>query len=198
MSSLQNDNRKLRKAGTEPNVSAYLTLHPDGNGAINFVLINVGQGAARNISFNLDYDTVDFENHKVMLRNEVMRAPMSLLPSGEKISALFGIGHELAGSCADKKFLNPFTINITYEDIYGKRYTNRQILDVSQFRSLSGIFAKPAINEIAESLKKVESHLRSVVNRASYSVKIADKTSIEDTHRNHVPTSKANNESELV
>lgn len=48
---LMAENRRLRKAGTEPEVTAYLIPHPDGNGAINFVLANIGQGPARNVTF---------------------------------------------------------------------------------------------------------------------------------------------------
>ena len=53
---LARENRLLRKAGTEPKVVAYLTIPPLYRIFWNFVLANVGQGPARNVSFKFDAD----------------------------------------------------------------------------------------------------------------------------------------------
>ena len=147
------ENRLLRKAGTEPDVVAYLTTHPRHPAITNFVLANIGEGAARNVRFRFKADEQDFASHRVRLNNSCNRAAISMLPQGEKIEAFFG-GHELY----QKNKLRPFSVVVEYEDIKGRRRVSRHSLDVSQFDGFS-VLGEPAEHEIAEALKKIEKHL---------------------------------------
>lgn len=47
------ENRLLRKAGTDPQVVGYAAINPRVFGAIDFVIRNIGKGAARNVSYKL-------------------------------------------------------------------------------------------------------------------------------------------------
>lgn len=182
---LMTENRRLRKAGTEPKVTAYLTPHPDGNGAINFVLANIGQGSARNVKFSFECDEADFVRHDVWLANDSNRACASVLPQGEKITALFGRSYDLAGSCKDGNgiILKPFIVNINYYDLSGKKRSTIQTLDVSQFLGLKGLFAKPPAREIADALNKIEKHLVTNGRKPATSNDSPDVTQIDSEYR---------------
>lgn len=182
------ENRRLRKAGTEPEVIAYLMPHPDGTGAINFVVANIGQGPAKNVRFELDFDESDFVRHEVLLFNDKRRVRTNILPQGEKISALFGVSNKLAGTDKKQEILKPFTVNITYDDLGGKLRSSTHTLDVSQFLGLKGLFGKPTSREIADSLKGINENIGTFVGKMSSSMKSVDATSIEDEARKVQPT----------
>lgn len=190
---LMGENRRLRKAGTEPEVTAYLTPHPDGNGAINFVLANIGQGPARNVRFSFLCDEEDFKSHDVWLENDSNRSCASVLPQGEKIAALFGRGYDLAGSGKNGsgKILKPFTVNISYDDISGRQCNTTQTLDVSQFLGLKGLFAKPPAREIADALNKIEKHLAPNGRKPAASNDSPDLTQIDSEYRQRHASSQS-------
>ncbi len=176
------ENRLLRKAGTEPNVVAYLTTHSRRPTMTIFVLANIGEGAACNVRFRFQADEQDFTSHKVRLNNSCNRAAIGMLPQGEKIEAFFG-GHELYQN--DK--LRPFIVVVEYEDIKGRRRISTHSLDVSQFDGFS-ILGEPAEHEIAEALKKIEKHLNRFATgttRLKVEIDAARVTEINDTNRNN-------------
>lgn len=149
------ENRLLRKAGMEPKVVAYLTTHPQYATMVNFVLANIGQGAARNVRFRFDAEPQDFASHNVQIDNTVEREAISLLPQGEKIEAFFGAGPDLY----KEPRLRPFKVVIDYEDMTGKRRSGTHVLDVSEFDGLITL-GEPAERAIADALKKIEGHIR--------------------------------------
>ena len=155
--SLIRENRLLRKAGTEPEVIAYLTPDPRFKTMVNFVLANVGQGPARNVQFTFEADEMDFTTHNVQISNKVERKAISTLPQGERIDVFFGAGHELFM----EPRLRPFKVSIQYEDINGRRRRCEYRLDVSQFDGLITL-GSPAEHEVAEALKKIERHMNSL------------------------------------
>ena len=145
------ENRLLRKAGTEPEVVAYLTMDSRTFGAINFVLANIGQGPARNVQFSFHIENDDFERHDILLANQADRKAVSVLPQGERIESFFGIGRMLL----NEPRLRPFNVSIEYENIYGGSSKTRHLLDVSQFSGFSTL-GKPPEVEIAKALTKIE------------------------------------------
>lgn len=158
---LASDNRRLRRATTDPEVVVYLAPHPDGHGGVNFVLANVGQGPALDVNFDIRCDESDFEHHSVMLRNSTERTPLTVLPPGERIGSLFGVGYVLFSNQRDGDGvpLRPFQVSLSYKDIRGRRYGSSHSIDIRQFAGLSGLLAKPPQIKIAESLSKIEKHL---------------------------------------
>jgi hypothetical protein len=173
--SLASENRKLRKAGSEPKVIAYLAPHPDGNGAVNFVLANIGLGPAFDVRFHLDYQPDNFANHHVMLTNNDNRMAITALPSGEKLAIMLGVGHKLFGSAADGKRLEPFTVTTEYRDLRNRKLKNETVVDISQFDGLVGLINKPALREIQGTLKKMERHLGRQARLVEVLTRIADK-----------------------
>ena len=88
---LANENRLMRKSGTEPKVVAYLKLAPYRANIVNFVLANVGQGPARDVEFTFQADESDFRDHDVRIGNHSDRTLTSMLPQGERIETFFGL-----------------------------------------------------------------------------------------------------------
>lgn len=185
------ENRRLRKAGTEPEVVAYLLPHPDGNGAINFVLENIGQGLARNVKFTLNYDEDDFERHNVMLVNDTERSYIGVLPQGGRVQTLFGVGYELAGKGSEGA-LKQFAVRATYDDLNGQTKHSDQWLDVAQFLGMKGLFAKPASRDAADSLRKIEGHLGKIAKTSRESMELLDTTPFEKKSREWKPSEQGN------
>lgn len=185
---LASENRRLRKAGTEPHVVAYLAPHPDGNGGVNFVLANVGQGPARNVKFEFVYDAADFRSHNAMLYNEHGRAPLTILPQGERIGSLFGVGYVLFGNSdgKSKTVLKPFDVKIAYTDLEGGLRSSIQTIDISQFSGLAGLLSKPANREIADTLAKIEKHLAQLAKQSAAVAGLIDATALSDDVRQKV------------
>lgn len=150
--SLARDNRLLRKAGTEPEVVAYLL--PRHDGVINLIIANIGRGPAKDIDFRVIGDKADFETHEVQLV-DTARPPITLLPQDDRISTAFGIGSTLGGDPA----LKPFSIEITFSDMNGKLRKWKQQIDVRQYEFLR-TFGEPAQDKIARSIDNIEKEMK--------------------------------------
>ena len=150
---LARENKILRKAGTEPEVIAYLAPHPVYNFPLLFVLANVGRGPARNVSFRLDANPEDLESHNVVLRNSVDRTAISFLPQGESIRTFFGMSTDVL----NEPRLQPFDVVVKYQNTTGRELTKTCPLDVAQFQGFE-LLESPE-KQVADALKRIESHL---------------------------------------
>lgn len=178
------ENRRLRLAGLSPEVVAYLDPHPDGNGAVNFVLANIGQGPAMNVKLELSYDEEDFRAHDVHLLDEPDRAAFTVLPQGERRSFLFGVGYVLFGNeeGGSGRILKPFVVRTSYKNVFGKRGESSHQIDVTQFTGLAGMGSKPAIREVAESLNEIKGHLGKIAKQSDTFSNWIDSTTINDQY----------------
>lgn len=154
---LVRENRLLRKAGTEPEVVAYLTVDSRNIGAIDFVLANIGQGPAKNVQFRLCGKSDDFERHDILLANQTDRKAVSVLPQGERVQSFLGMSHRML----KEPRLRPFDVYIEYENIRGEFSKTIHSLDVSQFSGFS-FLGKPPEVKMASALEKIEGILRRV------------------------------------
>jgi hypothetical protein len=152
---LARENRLLRKAGTEPEVVAYLLPDRRHREVLNLVLANIGQGPALAVTFRIEADEEDFRRHEVQLNNSEKRTALSILPQGERIPYLFGIGHRLF----EEPRLKSFAISVEYRNLTGKRRSGRFPLDVSQFEGLITV-GVPAEHEMAVALKAISEEIR--------------------------------------
>ena len=185
---LARENKKLSKAGTEPEIAAYLAPGPDGNGAVNFVLANIGQGPALNVKFSLECDEDDFSNHDVKIQNSPDRSAMTIIPQGEKISVLFGVSFVLYGNDNPNsdQILKPFKVITNYEDLRGKRHVSVNEIDITQYSGLRGLMAKPANREIADNLKKIEQHLAKISRQVGPIISLIDASTLADTFKQKI------------
>lgn len=176
------ENRRLRNAGSSPLVVAYLSSHTDGNGAVEFVLSNVGHGPAFQLNFTFECDESDFKSHKVLLINDAERMSTNVLPQGESIRALFGIGFELYGNLGDTKLqpLKPFRVRVTYKNSSGKIHSDNRTIDIRQFAGLRGVVAKSNPAKMAQTLEKIEGHLSVISRQAGRFSAFVDVTELRD------------------
>ena len=125
---LADENRLLRKAETEPEVVVYLAPHPTIPHAIHFVLANIGRGPAKKVVFNVTAEVADLVAHDVSatFTTNVGGKGTNVLPQGERIETLFGMGPTLLNPLP----LRPFNVTLTYENLSAKTYTSSQQVDV--------------------------------------------------------------------
>jgi hypothetical protein len=128
------ENQLLRKASSQPAVVVYIM--PDQNvlHAINFVIANVGLGAARNISINVNADPDDLVRHNVYLFKKWGKRPISILPQGEKISAFMG-GIEIF----EGEPLCAFDVEVSYQDLSGAMYKEKITVDPGELLGYSRV-----------------------------------------------------------
>ncbi len=154
--SLARDNRALRKAGTEPEVVAYLEIDARSGSLVNLVLENIGQGPACDVEFFVDADPKDFSAHEVMnVPARVHTKIARLIPQGGRRERMLALGFNLL---KEGDALRPFSVKVSYLNLRGTRYGPRRFeLDVSE---LGGALARmPAEERMADSLAKIEKHL---------------------------------------
>ena len=153
---LARENELLRKAGTEPEVVAYLDI---GSYFINFVLANVGQGPAQKVKFSIESDDFRFSDdpppeQKIFLRNNTERTAISFLPQGENIRVAFCFDRILFA----KPKLPPFDVLIEYENIKGKTYKKTVKLDIAQFLGFASPPPPQIETDLVNVLKNIEKH----------------------------------------
>ncbi|WP_259782036.1 hypothetical protein [Aestuariispira ectoiniformans] len=182
---LAKENRLLRKAGTEPEIVAYLTPTPNGSGGIDFIIANIGQGPAREVNFKFECNEDDFEQHNVLLRNHENRAALSVLPQGERLVSLFGIGYVLVqgNENSSHEMLKPFKVKISYKGLDGKEHQSVQNIDISQFSGLRGIFSKPSGDQLIDIARTIEKHLGKISKHTIVCSDVLDTTEIAESFR---------------
>ncbi|UJW86905.1 hypothetical protein [Devosia sp. SL43] len=178
------ENRSLRKAGSSPEVVAYLLPHPDGHGGVHFILANVGRGPAFKVAFEFLYDEEDFKAHDALLLNDAERTAIAVLPQDEKIKALIGISFRLYGQVdkADIGPLKPFTVRITYQDVFGSKLKRENIIDIRQFAGLLGVLEKSNERKVSQSLEDIEKHLAAIARQSARFSAFVDTTQMADTY----------------
>lgn len=192
------ENRALRKAGSEPKVVAHFEVHPNGSGAINISLSNVGSGPALDVSFSFIANPDDFSKYEIILDHSESRPAMTLIPSGKNFSFLFAVGFRLVRPSGSKDKnemdpLKPFKIKVEWKNLHGKRYTQTYPMDIMQFNGLPGIFEKPPLLKAVDSLDAIGKQigglryqvqeLRSIVDTTTITESVQQKTVGNPTRR---------------
>jgi hypothetical protein len=124
------ENRLLRKAGTDPQVVGYAIINPRVYAAIDFVIRNIGKGSARNVSYRIVAGGEDLGTKEIRLPPPGIK--YAFLPQDEQISVFMGMGWDLLKEPA----IEPFDIEISYQDIAGYQYKERFTIDAAQFGGL--------------------------------------------------------------
>lgn len=136
-----------------PDVVVYLESGKYNIQFLEFSLENVGRGHARNVRANIDISEEEISKHGIRIKSQFPDAsPITVLPPNSKRSTFFGISHE---GCLS---LKPTKVNVTYEDMKGKKYNEIFTLDASEFEGLSPPHI--AENQIANSLKNIDDHIK--------------------------------------
>lgn len=152
---LARENRLLRRAGTEPEVVAYLIPDQRNINMINLIVANVGRGPAMNVAIEYVADFDDFAKHGVRASFKGRRKLLSALPQGERFHFLFGSAFDLLG----QNPLKDFSIKVFFEDTHGRERTSESLGSISNFEGIGR--AHTPENEIAEAVKKISEAIQS-------------------------------------
>jgi hypothetical protein len=139
----------LLKAGTDPQVVAYLIPNSRYVNFIEFVVANVGRGPAYDVSYSIVTGKDALEAKEARLREPA--TPFAILPQDEKIRGFLGSASDLLKDPP----LAAFTVNVTYRNSWGRKTQQEFRLDITPYRSLTKIGKRPE-EEISEALKKIE------------------------------------------
>ncbi|MFN3814921.1 hypothetical protein [Brevundimonas sp.] len=182
---LVRENRALREQGASPDIVAYLAPHSEGNGAVEFVLSNVGNGPAYDVRFDFICDEDDFEKHEVMLTNDHQRMPTSVIPPGEKIVSLMGVGYVLYGGKKKERIepLKPFDVRISYKNRRSQVFNSSRTIDIRQFSGLKGILAKSTGAKTVDHLDAIQRHLGTIAKRSHQVVALVETTEMKNEYR---------------
>lgn len=182
---LWNENRLLRKAGSNPKVVAHFEIHPEGTGAINLALSNIGTGPALDISFDIEVNKEDFGKHLILLDTARQRAPMTLIAQGEKVSFLFGISFNLFKTTAGEESpLKPFNITVRWRSVGSKKLVcEKYTLDISQYAGLPGMLSKPPMLKLVDELQGIKKQLAEITSWDHSPVDLIDATKPDQTMR---------------
>jgi hypothetical protein len=154
---LAKENKLLRKAGTEPQMVAYLSTHPKIAGPLNLTLANVGQGPAFEVSFRVSVGADEFPKRQIKLHPP--EVPLTVVPQGEQYQTLFGLGWDLLAPPR----LPPFVVEVTYRDLKKRQHVESHTIDVRQFEGLTRINDDPQ-RDLVNELKEVTRELRRLTN----------------------------------
>jgi hypothetical protein len=147
---LANDNRRLRKAGTEPDVVAYLLPDQRHLNFLNLVVANVGRGPARNVALEFvgDLETLNKRGARLLSRSKL---PIhSVLPQDERFVQLFGSALDLL----DGDEAPPdFTIHVHFENSSGRKSSTKYRASIADFHGLTR--GTSPEHETAEALKQI-------------------------------------------
>lgn len=181
------ENRALRKAGSEPKVVAHFEIHPNGSGAIDISLSNVGNGPAFDVNFYFNINPSDAKKYGIVVNHSESIPPMTLIHSGSKFTFLFGIGFNLLrpkdskndGDALDP--LKPFSIKVEWRNLHGKKYTKNYPMDIMQFNGLPGIFEKPPLFKVVDSLDRIGNEIVGLRYKVNEITSIVDITTIAES-----------------
>lgn len=160
---LTEDNRLLRKAGTEPKVVAYIGIDKRELQCLNVVIANIGNGPAYDVEVSREADEENFQKYVVSFKETPSRPPMPLLPQGDRIETFLNVGHQLFDDQTKEPVLKPFRVNISFKNSDGKPDSTTQLLDIA---ALGGIVTvgRPPERVIADAVEAISKDLGKVVS----------------------------------
>lgn len=146
---LAKDNRLLRKAGTEPEVVAYLLPDEQHINVFNLVVTNVGRGVACNVELEFLGDADQLCKSGVrMLARQTRPLTLPWLPQDERFVQIFANILDFDG-----KPLPSFDINVHFANSAGEKKTTLSRISLADFDGLSRV--RGADQEAADALKQI-------------------------------------------
>jgi hypothetical protein len=149
---LAKDNRRLRKAGTEPDVVAYLLPDQRHLNMLNLVVANVGRGPARNVALEFVGDINTLYKKGARLLSRAKMPIHSVLPQDEKFVQIFGNALDIFDGDEPPP---DFVIKVHFENSAGRKISTEYRASIKDFEGLSR--SNSPEHEIAEALKKIAS-----------------------------------------
>lgn len=146
---LARENRKLRQAGIEPHIVAFILPEKPFWGGLNLSIKNVGEGSAKNLKVSVNINQDDRDRCDIRLPEWDNHELLGLLPQGESIATLLG-----TQAMFGDNGLPPFFIKFSYDGIDGRSFETSSKVDV---RGLKGVGAG-----IPEGNHLIHKHLKKI------------------------------------
>ena len=149
---LVSETRTMRKAQTEPRVSVHVDLNEhDGNGRMDLVIQNNGQGGAEDIRIDFEGDPTYFDDERPIDQLPAIKNGLRYLGPHGSFRILLGW---LFGEAFNRAIKEPWTFHLHYENAIGDTISETFLVDFSQFDGLLLTAGNP--------LGKIEKHLESL------------------------------------
>jgi hypothetical protein len=152
---LATDNRLLRKAGTEPEVVAYLLPDEQHIHVLNLVVTNVGRGPARNVELEFVGDLESLRKSGAQMLTKPRRLILPWLPQDERFVQIFGNALEFFNGGPPPEF----KINVHFQDSAGKTKTSISHISIADFEGVSRV--RGTEQEAADALKQIAKRIES-------------------------------------
>lgn len=149
---LLDENRKLRQAGVEPHVVAFIHPHHDIGGIVDLTIQNVGLGPAFDLSASIVGETTVLEDRGVRLGVLNGNGSFPTFPQGHKLTLFFAVGHQLLQSPLPQNIL----IVLNYRDAIGRAKQTHSKLSFEIFDGMT-----PEQNSLR---RDTNNHLKSISN----------------------------------
>jgi len=156
---LLSENKRLREAQTEPNVSIF---PQPGVGIINLIIQNVGLGAAHNINFEVSPSS---EISEYLSKRSFVKHGITYLAPNQK---LFVFGVRIDDE--EKTKLEPIEISVLFENYKKEKYKNSFSIDFAELVDV-GMVEESSLKNIHTSLEKISQSL-SAITHAIDSIKL--------------------------
>lgn len=152
--------RKLRKEQTRP----YVILDFESQQSLlDLVIQNIGSTPASDVEFGFDpkiASSFDGSGRPDRADWFILKEGIPFLPPGREYRLLLDVGHQRAKT----DLPNRYEVRVTYRDRAGKRFSERQVLDMSPFWGMEHVNRK-SIHDIAKELEELSKAVSSIEKR---------------------------------
>lgn len=154
---LVSETRKMREVQTEPKISVSIQQSEEAINCNEMIIQNIGSGPAKNVNFQIDPD-FEYMHGRFLSKLNLMNKGLEYLAPNQKIQFFLTDVRE----DFEKKTKTPFEIKVTYQNIIGKTYERKYIIDLSIFVGLPQL-GEPPLYKIAKNIESIQKD----VNRLS-------------------------------
>jgi hypothetical protein len=154
--SISKETKIMRKAQTEPNISAIIQSEDESINLIDLIIKNIGLGPAYNVKFKINPDFEDrIIGGKLSEIGFIKNGLPYFAPNQE-----FKIFLTTLVENYQEKIKTTFEIKITYESNIHELYSNTYLIDFSQQSGLSS--GEPPLYRIADDIKQIQTDINNL------------------------------------
>ncbi|MHB8118056.1 MAG: hypothetical protein ACYDHX_04930 [Methanothrix sp.] len=151
---ISKETKMMRKAQTEPNISATIQAEEGNINLIDLIIKNIGLGPAYNVKFEAN---PDFESRfcKLSEIGFIKNGLPYFAPNQEFQIFLANLIENF-----EEILKKTFEIKITYESNLHESYSNTYLIDFSQ--RIGSSLTQPPLYEIADNIKQIQSDINKI------------------------------------
>jgi len=152
------ETKRMRLAQTEPEIFANLQPKEEDVKVIDLIIGNSGHGTALNIEFEVNPD-FEYEKDEFLSQLSFIKEGIPYLAPNQILKSYL-TWIDAVDSFTFDKLAKPFTIQIKYENINGKKFKRIYPIDLSPLGSLTSV----KIPSIPKNINKIEEHQKTISN----------------------------------